>query len=217
MSGFWGTGKARSALVLLCAAALIFGWILAGKFEPRAEAQSETGTCPGAQEIDTFTGTGDQTSDTFETTTDSFRITYEATSTEDDPSLGSLNITVNDEEGLSVGNASQDGPGTGETFVNEPPGTYSLDISSIFLDYTITVEQCEGGGGSTNPGGGSTQYDDDQYDEDFAETTQYDDQTDGNPPLMNAGGPADGPVPAMPGGGCPPEFPKQQGGGCWRS
>jgi len=36
------------------------------------------------------------------------------------------------------------------------------------------------------------------------------------PPLMNAGGPSEGPVPVMPDGGCPKEFPVQRGGACFR-
>ena len=34
-------------------------------------------------------------------------------------------------------------------------------------------------------------------------------------PLMNAGGPNDGPVPVMPNGGCPKEFPVRQGHVCY--
>ncbi len=37
----------------------------------------------------------------------------------------------------------------------------------------------------------------------------------GNGDLMNAGGPEDGPVPVMPGGGCPEEFPHLRGSGCY--
>jgi hypothetical protein len=33
--------------------------------------------------------------------------------------------------------------------------------------------------------------------------------------LMNAGGPGEGPVPLMPGGGCPEEFPTKRGGACY--
>ncbi len=38
----------------------------------------------------------------------------------------------------------------------------------------------------------------------------------GDGTLMNAGGPADGPMPLMPGGGCPVEFPVQRDGACYR-
>ena len=35
-------------------------------------------------------------------------------------------------------------------------------------------------------------------------------------PLMKAGGPSEGPVPVMPGGRCPKEFPVQLGNSCFR-
>lgn len=35
--------------------------------------------------------------------------------------------------------------------------------------------------------------------------------------LMKAGGPSSGPVPAMPGGGCPEEFSQERGGACYSS
>ena len=34
--------------------------------------------------------------------------------------------------------------------------------------------------------------------------------------LLQAGGPSEGPVPPMPGGECPSEFPIQRGGACYR-
>lgn len=60
------------------------------------------------------------------------------------------------------------------------------------------------------------QYDEGQYDDPIdtsdpgATPDQYDDE------LMEAGGPEDGPVPAMPDGGCPGEFPTSRGGACYR-
>lgn len=54
-------------------------------------------------------------------------------------------------------------------------------------------ETTSGGGG----GGGKSQY---QYN-----TT----------PLFESGGPEDGPLPQMPGGGCPEEFPVEKDGGCY--
>ncbi len=48
--------------------------------------------------------------------------------------------------------------------------------------------------------GGTTQY----------ETTQYD-----TTPLMQSGGPEDGPVPPLPSGGCPNEFPVDKDGACF--
>jgi hypothetical protein len=34
--------------------------------------------------------------------------------------------------------------------------------------------------------------------------------------LMNAGAPKDGPVPRMPSGKCPTEYPKERGGACFK-
>jgi len=115
--------------------------------EPRPARAQTTGTCPNAQLIDTFEGNGDQQTDTFNTTTNSFRVSYNVTGS--DPQFpASLFIDVidaNDPNQLPVGDATQDGDGQGETFINSPPGTYFLDISFYGGNYTITVEQCEGG------------------------------------------------------------------------
>ena len=51
---------------------------------------------------------------------------------------------------LPVATLSQEGSGHGETFANAPPGTYYLDIIAGGLEYTITVERCEGGNPSQN-------------------------------------------------------------------
>ena len=50
-----------------------------------------------------------------------------------------------------------------------------------------------------------------------APTPQPTPQPDPSPgELFNAGGPSEGPVPAMPGGDCPKEYPLQQGSACYR-
>ena len=136
---------AVSAIVASCSLALFLSWDVFS--EPKLARAQTTGTCPNAQFIDTFTGNGDQQTDTFNTTTDSFRVSYNVTGS--DPQFpASLFIDVidaNDPDQLLVGDATQDGDGQGETFINSPPGTYFLDISFYGGNYTITVEQCEGG------------------------------------------------------------------------
>ena len=62
----------------------------------------------------------------------------------------------------------------------------------------------------------TSQYDTTQYN-----TTQYEETTThyqyNTVPLFRSGGPTDGgPVPPMPGGGCPEEFPVRTDGGCRR-
>jgi hypothetical protein len=193
------------------------------------QAQGQTGTCPSAQLIDEFSGTGAQETDTFNTTTDSFRVSYDLSTTPDLERIGTgpaLSITI-ESEGRSVGLASKTDEGSGETFVNEPPGTYNLDIVAAG-EYDITVEQCEGGNPDTNPIPGST----------TPQKTQTPPapapKTPATPPktpppapktpapapkdsgtLMNAGGPTTGPMPLMPDGSCPREFPTMRYGACY--
>ena len=117
--------------------------------EPRPARAQTTGTCPNAQLIDTYEGSGDQQTDTFNTTTDSFRVSFTS-----GPGVLYVDVINADRPNdLPVASLSQNGRGQGETFANTPPGTYYLDIISS-ADYTITVEQCEGGDPSRNPGGG---------------------------------------------------------------
>lgn len=75
----------------------------------------------------------------------------------------------------------------------------------------------------------TTQYETTQYNTTSQyETTQYETTTDDagiddttdeyqydTTPLFTSGGPEDGPVPPMPGGGCPPEYPVEKGDGCY--
>lgn len=131
--------------VASCSLALFWSWDVFS--EPRPARAQTTGTCPNAQFIDSFTGNGDQQTDSFNTTTDSFRVSYNVTGS--DPQFpASLFIDVidaNDPNQLPVGDATHNGDGQGETFINSPAGTYFLDISFYGGNYTITVEQCEGG------------------------------------------------------------------------
>jgi hypothetical protein len=208
-----------------------------------AWAQGETGTCPEPELIDEFTGTGAQETDTFETTTDSFRLSYDLESTPDVERIGTepvLTITI-ESEGRSVGLAQQNEEGSGESFVNEPPGTYNLDIVAAGR-YTITVEQCEGGDPSTNPNPKEAK---------DTTTATRQPKTSPDPPrpaptpnpapsppprpsptptpppqpaldpppdsgtLFKAGGSNDGPMPLMKGGSCPKEFPERRGNACY--
>jgi len=195
----------------------------------RTQAQGQTGTCPNAQLIDEFTGTGSQESDTFETNTDSFRITYDLEATEEDPTGGGnlepqLDITVyQQEDRRPVGNASQEGEGSGETFVNQPPGTYFLDFSVLSGRYTVRVEQCdEGDRPSQRPKQEPTKQSQNQKISPTPPspprpTPQPPRPTPQPPPAppFKAGGSQTGPVPLLPSGSCPKEFPVKQGKACY--
>jgi hypothetical protein len=54
----------------------------------------------------------------------------------------------------------------------------------------------------------------DETTDDFTDYTTYEYQYE-TTPLFTSGGPEDGPVPPMPGGGCPPEYPTEKGDGCY--
>jgi hypothetical protein len=175
-----------------------------------AQAQT-TGTCPNAQLIDTFEGNGNQQTDTFDTTTDSFRVSYDVTGS--DPQFpANLYISVEDANDPInfVGDATQEGDGRGETFVNAPPGSYFLDITFFGGNYTVTVEQCEGGNPDQNPGSpppGSPP----------PKTPPPLPPVDEGPSgdLLDAGGPKSGPLPLVADGTCPKEFPVKRDGACY--
>jgi len=198
---------AVSVLVVCSAFVLRDSWEAFEKPRP-AQAQT-TGNCPNAQLIDTFEGSGDQQTDTFDTTTDSFRVSYNVTGSEPNiPAfLGISVIDANDPNQISVGDASQDGDGRGETFVNAPAGTYFLDIIFAGGNYTITVEQCEGGGASQGVPPSSPPVSSPPT------SSPIDERPDEN--LLEAGGPKSGPFPLMPDGTCPEEFPVKRGGACY--
>ena len=226
-----------AALALLVVGAFVFwfAWETSHR-GPTARAQ-ETGTsCPNARFIDEFTGTGNQTSDTFRTTTGSLLITYDvisADTTEPSTSGGaqpSVNIGVLNEQGTSVGNASQNGEGAGETLVSKLPGAYLLDIVATRNadDYVVSVEEC--GGNSPSPeqtqSNTTPSPDPNRTPMEQSRTNQIQQQQPSTPQvqqrapqdsgeLMKAGGPSEGPVPVMPGGNCPKEFPTERGGACY--
>ena len=211
--------------VLACGVAVRLAWEELGS-RHSAQAQ-ETGTCPNPQLIDTFEGTGSQQSDTFDTTTDSFRITYEVNEgeTTDADLAPSLLISVIDPQGRPVANASQDGAGTGETFVNEPPGTYYLDINLFGgqgATYNITVEQCEGGNPSRNPNTAPASPTPSPTSPTPSPTSPTPSPSSPTPTapaentILESGGPLEGPVPLTSDGSCPKEYPEQRGGACYR-
>ncbi len=216
-----------TALALLVVGVLLFwfAWALSSQRGSTAQAQG-TEDCPNAQIIDEFEGTGSQRTETFDTT-GPFLITYDLTSTGD--ANPTLSIAVSAEEGGSVDNASQTGEGTGDLLVDEPPGAYYLNITtSGDANYIVTVERCEGGSPDTNTGQPKDQPKSEPQVQSKTEPkdqpkTQPTPQPQPTPPpqpdqgtLMKASGPSGGPVPKMPDGRCPKEFPVEKGGACYR-
>ncbi|MDQ3636452.1 MAG: hypothetical protein M3426_00425, partial [Actinomycetota bacterium] len=137
--------------VVLAGLALRLAWGLHGPevfrlgFEARAQ---ETADCPDGRVVNEFVGYGVQLTDDFDTTRP-FRVTYDLRSAGlEEPSL---DIVALDENGVRSVDALQTGEGTGETRVNDSPGTYYLDIETTGdADYTVTVEQCQDDDASTD-------------------------------------------------------------------
>ncbi len=205
-----------TALALLVVGVLLFwfAWALS-QHSSTARAQG-TEDCANAQIVNRFTGTGNQGTEPFETT-GPFRVTYDLTAA-DSANLAepSLTIYVYDQQsGSIVADASQEGEGTGEIFVDVPPGTYTLSIFAINGEYTVPVEQCEGGApSSTNPDQPKTEPKDQPKTQPTPQPQPPPQPNRGE--LMKAGGPPDGPVPTMPDERCPREFPIKKSGACYR-
>jgi hypothetical protein len=211
--------------------------------------------------VNEFVGYGAQLTDDFDATRP-FRVNYDLRSTGlEEPSL---NIVALDEDGIRSVDALQTGEGTGETRVNDSPGTYYLDIETTGdADYTVTVEQCEEEDDTSTSSGEQDRESNGQFsqiaqrdqptigdpgdvtddlDEDLngpddpdssdEDPDELDEEADGprarssdndrrddrgsRRRLLEAGGPQDGPAPMLPSGGCPEEFPVEQGNACYR-
>jgi hypothetical protein len=113
------------------------------------------------------------------------------------------------------------------------PGTFTLEIeASSDAEYTLRVEDCGAtpGGGPGEPKGGSTNPSTSPAPKTPASPPKTSSPAPKTPPpapktstpapkesgsLMKAGGASEGPMPPMPGGGCPQEFPTMRDGACY--
>jgi hypothetical protein len=222
--------------VVLCTAVGVVGALL--RSGPAAQAQQGAGDCPGAQTINTTTGSDDKQSQTFQTTGDSFRVTTSITpTTSQDPNDAGADADVTSQDDQIIDTVGHDGAGSESSIVSAPPGSYFLDIVADNADYTFTVEDCTGDtvGGSTTSeettaGGGTTSA---PKPSPSPPTRPSPKSTPPPPPpppappprptppppppapVFNAGGPSEGPVPPIPGGDCPKEFPVKKHGACY--
>lgn len=176
----------------LCAVSLRFGWGLAGEFPINLgdEALAQQG-CTVVTEI---TGRGTQTSEPFDIVGPTFVAEYDVT-VENASDVGFAFFNVVDENGGVVQPDSVDEDEGSATSASgsatfSGSGTFTIEILGEDADYTISVQDCGATSGNADVDTGGS--------------------------LLNAGGPTDGPVPPMPGGGCPREFPVETGEVCNR-
>jgi hypothetical protein len=149
--------------------------------------------------------TEDMTTEPFDIRGDVFRVSGEVRIF--DPQVQSgVNITPVDENGTPASAIPVFEERSFEQDVREGPGTFTLEIQTLGeVEYTVTVEDC-GPSPQGDPG------------EEGSPTDEGGDSTIPAPPrdetLMDAGGPENGPVPLMPNGECPKEFPVKRGAAC---
>ncbi len=215
---------ALAGISLSLALAAVLVWALASGRAGGAQTDEEEEECTV---VETFTGTGQQRTDLFDIGTSSWAVFYEFLDTEQGSEL-TLDLTVYDESGGTVPADLEppdpaDEPNLGTFDVQSAPGRYSLDIrpSSPDREYIVEAAECEG---APSNGGGET-------------TGSVPPPSPPRPtppppprpqpsppppppappaPPFKAGGPQGAPVPAMPNGSCPKEFPAQRGGACYR-
>lgn len=188
-----------AVLAVLTSLAALATW---GEREPAVAIAQQT----GCTLVDTFTGEGSvQKTQPFTITSDRWQLGYEVFGLERGQEAG-LFITVysaaNDQ---FVTSTSQEMEGVNTFAVDAGPGTYYLDVVSVFGSWRINVVECESSG---FPVAGSAT---------ITSPPATASATAGPIPnaLLGAGGPRYGPVPYLPGGRCPSEYPVKRGDGCY--
>ena len=102
--------------------------------------------------------------------------------------------------------------GDGESFFGQD-SAFAQDDFMETTGFDRTTSQDDGSGGDTQYE--TTQYENTTAQDDDSGTTQYETTQYNTTPLMQSGGPEDGPVPPLPSGGCPDEFPVEKDDACF--
>jgi hypothetical protein len=167
--------------------------------------------------VQTFTGNGIKDTQPFTVTSDTWRLRYTFESTTDDQQSSSFEMTVY-KPGNSIPESiiTLERPGSDTSYVNAGAGTYYLSIGSANATWSVTAEECSASApsGTPNPGSDRTS----PSASTPASTPAADSQSPKSKPernLFQSGGPTSGPLPLMPNGGCPREFPEQRGKACY--
>jgi hypothetical protein len=193
------------ALLVLCATSLRLAWGISGEFaiHPGAPAfaQQQGRGCTTLTEIE---GRGDQQSEPFWIAGQSFKVAFEADNPGETGGYAFVNV-IDENDGIVQPDSqdlSSDSPTRleGEATFSSGPGEYLIEISSEEASYTLTVEDCDGASAVRTAS---------QRPVALPRTRQAETRR-----LLEAGGPTDGPVPAMPDGGCPKEYPFERSGAC---
>jgi hypothetical protein len=216
------------ALLGLCAISMRLAWGVSGEFP------INLGTTAFAQQdeckvVTDIVGRGDQESEPFEIEGQTFRVNFEADNPGETPGFAFFNVI--DENGGVVQPESQDlsedDPDRieGSATFDSGPGSYFLEIVSESADYAIDVEDCGDSAvrrASLQPGPSQNERRSDNRDllktggqgNNDRDLLKAGGQGSENRDLLKAGGPDEGPVPVMPDGSCPAEYPIEENGAC---
>jgi hypothetical protein len=161
----------------------------------------------------------------FTTSTDSFVATMDASSSEPGGAAFSVSQLGETPNPLVIRQQAFQAPGTESMLVQNGPGRYVVSVGYSGSDYTVIVEECGTSGGGSPPASSPP-----------ASTPPVTSSPPSSPPatpppsppaggspidsgsgeiLLDAGGPRSGPLPLMPDGTCPKEFPVKRGGACY--
>jgi len=207
-----------SLIVLLGGFAVDVGLMTEVSWDDTRKANAQQ----NCDEVRTFTGTGIKETQPFTVTSDTWRLRYDFQSSTPDQQSSSFDMSV-----YKTGNTipesviSLEKPGSDTTYVNAGAGTYYLSIGSANAAWTVTVEECSASApGSPNPKGSASSSASASKPATKPATKPAPASPSRKPKpkrnLFDSGGPENGPVPQMPEGGCPAEFPVEQAGLCYQ-
>ena len=208
-----------SLIVLFVGFAVDLGLLIEVSWDNTRRAHAQQ----NCDEVQTFTGNGIKETQPFTVTSDTWRLRYDFESSTPDQQFSSFDMSV-----YKTGNTipesvvTLEGPGSDTSYVNAGAGTYYLSIGSANATWTVTVEDCVASAppGSPNPTGSASASASTSASTSTPAPTPASDSPSSKPQpkrnLFDSGGPENGPVPRMPDGGCPAEFPVERAGLCYQ-
>ena len=180
---------------------------------PKANAQQN------CDEVQTFSGNGIKETQPFKISADTWRLRYDFESSTPDQHSSSFDMSVY-KSGNTIPESviTLERPGSDTTYVQAGAGTYYLSIESANATWSVTVEECSASapGGSPNPKSSASSSSPASTPASTPAPASRSPKPKSKGNLFDSGGPENGPVPLMPEGGCPAEFPVERAGLCYQ-